>query len=80
MVLELRQHFMTMNLNIKVGLNKFSDLRPPNTRLFDSILHNICVCISHENMHLLLEVLSKYTKLSESFQDFIDQVTCNPSF
>ena len=31
-------------------------------------------------MHLLLKVLSKYTKLSESFQDFVDQVTCDPSF
>ena len=30
-------------------------------------------------MHLFLEVLSKYTKLSESFQDFMDQVTCDPS-
>ena len=31
-------------------------------------------------MCLFLEVLSKYTKLSESFQDFVDQVTCDPSF
>ena len=30
-------------------------------------------------MRLLLEVLSKYTKLSESFQEFVDQVTCYPS-
>ena len=60
--------------NIKVGLSKFCDLRPPNVKLFDSIPHNICVCIYYENMRLLLEVLSKYTKLSESFQ-----VTCYPS-
>ena len=68
-----------LHLNIKVGLSKFCHLRPPNIKLFDSIPHNICVCIYHENMRLLLEVLSKYTKLSESFQEFVDQVTCYPS-
>ena len=31
-------------------------------------------------MHLLLEVLSNYTNLPESFQDFVDQVTFDPSF
>ena len=71
---------MTMNLDKKVGLSKFCNLRPPNIKLFDSILHNICVCIYHENMRLLLELLSKYTKLSESFQNFVDQFTCDPSF
>ena len=34
-------HFMTINPNIKVGLSKFCDLRPPNIKLFDSIPHNI---------------------------------------
>ena len=71
---------MTINPNIKVGLSKPCDLRPPNIKLFESIPRNICVCIYHENKRLLLEVLSKYTKLSESFQDFVDQVTCDPSF
>ena len=76
---EAYHHFMTMNLNKIVGLSKFCDLRPSNIKLFDSIPH-ICICIYHENMHLLLEVLSKYTKLSESFQDSVDQITCDPSF
>ena len=77
---EAYHHFMTINPNIKVGLSKFCDLRPPNIKPLDSIPHDICVCIYHENMRLLLEVLSKYTKLSEWFQDFVDQVTCDPSF
>ena len=71
---------MTMNLNKKVGLSKFCDLRPPNIKCFHSIPQNIFVCIYHENIRLLLEVLPKYTMLSESFQDFVDQVTCDPSF
>ena len=77
---EVCHHSMTINPNIKVGLSKFCDLRPPNMKLFDSTPHNICVCIYHENMHLLLEVISKYTKLSELFQDFVDHFTCDPSF
>ena len=76
---EAYHHFMTMNLNKIVGLSKFCDLRPPTIKLFNSIPH-ICICIYHENMRLLLEVLSKYTKLSESFQDSVDQITCDPSF
>ena len=77
---EACHHFMTINPNIKIGSSKLCDLRPPNIKIFDSIPHNICVSIYHENMCLLLEVLSKYTKLSESFQGFVDQVTCDPSF
>ena len=57
-------------------MNKFWDLRPPHIKLFDSIPYKICVCIFHENVHLLTEVLSKYAKLSELFQDFVDQITC----
>ena len=53
---EAYHHFMTMNLNKKVVLSKFCDLRPPNIKLFDSIPHNICICIYHENMHLLLAI------------------------
>ena len=64
---------MTINPNITVGLSKSCDLRPPNIKLFDSIPHNICVCIYHKNKRY-------HTKLSESFQDFVDQVTCDPSF
>ena len=76
---EAYHHFLTINPNIKVELSKFCDLRP-NIKLFDSIPRNICVCIYHKNMRLLLEVQSKYTKLLELFQDFVDQVTCDPAF
>ena len=31
---EAYYHFMTVNPNIKVGLSKFCDLRPPNIKLF----------------------------------------------
>ena len=77
---EAYHHFMTINPGMKVGLSKFCDLRPPNINIFDSTQHNADVCIYHENIHLLLAVLPKYTKLLESFQDFVDQVTCDPSF
>ena len=81
---EAYHHFMTMNLNKKVGLSKFCDLRPPNIKLFDSIPHNICICIYHENMHLLLaikiykafRIISKFCGLCylRSFFEVIHQV------
>ena len=52
---EACHHFMTINPNIKVELSKFCNLRPPNIKLFDSM---------KIYTHFLLEVLSKYTKLS----------------
>ena len=70
---------MTINPDIKVGLSKPCDLRLPNIKLFDSI-HQVCVCTNHENMDLLIELLSKYWMVSELFQDFVDQVTCDPLF
>ena len=73
-------HFMTINPDVKVRLSKLCDLRLPNIKLFDSIHHNVSVCTYHKNIHLLLEVLSKYTMPWELFQDFVDLVSCNRSF
>ena len=73
---EAYHHFLTVNSGMKVGLTKFCDLRPPNIKLFDSTQYIVDVCIYHKNIHFLLAVLSKYTKLLESFQDFVDQITC----
>ena len=46
---EAYHHFMTMSPNIKVGLSKFCDLRPPNIKLFDSIPNNISLYIPQKH-------------------------------
>ncbi len=61
----------------KIGLSKFSELRPHHVKLFDHIPHNVCVCSYHENVRLLLMALKEHTALSVEFQRFINQVTCD---
>ena len=63
----------------KVGLSKFCELRPQNIKTFDKMPHNVCVCVYHENVRLLLMVLSQYTGLKTDFGEFVEQVTCDPN-
>ena len=65
--------------NLSVGLSKFCDLRPQNVKLFDQIPHNVCVCMYHENVRLILQELSKHTNLAATFDGFIAQLICNNS-
>ena len=63
--------------NLPAELPKFCDLRPQNIKLFDQIPHNVCVCIYHENVHLILHKLAKQANLAATFDGFVAQLTCN---
>ena len=60
-------HFKKENPDVKVGLTKFKELRPPQVVLAGaSGTHNVCVCINHENPNLRIttSVLSKDVSFS----------------
>ena len=40
--------------NVPVVVSKFCDWRPQNVKLFDQIPDNVCVCMNHENVRLIL--------------------------
>ena len=82
MLISLREaynKFSESPASTNIGLSKFCELRPKKVKLFDHIPHHVCVCSYHENIHLLLVVLNKYTTLSVDFQGFINQITCDSS-
>ena len=80
MSLKESYHLFTQeNETVKVGLSKFCDLRPQNIKLFDQIPPNVCVCIYHENVCLLLGELQRHTDLSSGFAEFVKQITCDES-
>lgn len=47
------------NPGIKISLQKFVTLRPPNVLSFLKFPHNICVCELHENLRCGLKVIRK---------------------
>ena len=63
--------FKSEHVNVPVGLSIFCDLRPQNIKLFDQILYNVCVCMYHENVCLILHKLSKHTNLAATFDGFV---------
>ena len=69
--------FLQIHASVLIGKSKFCELRPPHVKLNDKIPDNVCVCIYHENVCLLLSVLQVHSQLSASFSDFLAQITCD---
>lgn len=69
--------------HVKIGFTKFTQLRPPYCVLAGSSgTHNVCVCVYHENIKLLLDAidlqsLTKNTSLIlENYHDCIEATVC----
>ena len=74
---EAYDKFIEQHSTMKMSLLKFSELRPPNVKLFDHLPHQVCLYSYHENVRLLLEVLREHLCLNTKFSSFIEQVTCD---
>lgn len=80
---ELFYKFQEQFPSIKIGLSKFAQIRPRNCVLAGaSGTHNVCVCVHHENVHLMLDAINieKLTCQSNhpivSHRDAIKMVVC----
>lgn len=51
--------FMKEFPEMRIGLTKFSTLKPINVRSFSKMPHNVCVCQIHENLRCALKSLQK---------------------
>ena len=51
--------FLKENPEVKIGLSKFSSLRPLNVLLSSEIPRNVCLCQYHENIKLICDCLKK---------------------
>jgi len=76
---ELHQLFLEENPNITVSLSMFQELRPPNVLYKSCIPHNVCCCVYHENVILLLKSLNEHIQglNSISLQSFIQLIVCD---
>lgn len=72
---EAYQNFSKANNDI-ISLYKFCDLRPKYVKLFDQIPHNVCVCVYHENVRLLLQALRGQTGLPDNISEFTEVLVC----
>lgn len=80
---ELYVLYKKENEHVKVGFTKFTELRPAHCVLAGSSgTHNVCVCVHHENVKLMLssmdiENLTKDTELTlKNYHDCIQAIVC----
>jgi hypothetical protein len=71
------QLFKDIHPNTQVGIASFCNLRPREVKILDDMSHCICHCLYHENIRLLLIVLTHFTDVNKDTSDFIKQVDCN---
>ena len=81
---EIYSLFKKEHADVKVGLTKFTQLKPPNCVLAGSSgTHNVCVCVHHENVKLMLnsidlQNLTKDTRIFlENYHDCIREIVCD---
>ena len=56
---EVHALFIKENPAVKIGLSKFSSLRPVNVLLSSDMPRNVCLCQYHENIKLICDCLGK---------------------
>ena len=62
---------------MEVSLSKFHALKPIEIDTFGNIPHAVCLCIYHENIRLILEVLSPFVGIPTNFREMLANVTCS---
>ena len=71
--------FKEENPDIKIGLSKFAELRPPNVLLSSQTPSNVCTCIYHENMILALSAINSHVAENPSYsKDFSASCLVDP--
>ena len=75
---EIHALFLKDNPTVKIGLSKFSSLRPANVLLSSAMPRNVCSCQYHENIKLLCECITKQIDGFPSYSgNFVNNFVCN---
>lgn len=62
--------FKERNGECKIGLSKFAELRPKNVVLANaSGTHNVCVCIKHQNVKLMIQAINLKPRQNNEFYE-----------
>ena len=69
-----------LSLDTPISRSSFASLRPKYVRYKSTLPHRVCVCVVHENVNLLLQVLSKEVRgLKNTLSDYSRQMVCDES-
>ena len=76
---ELHELFIQENPTITISQSSFQDLRPANVLYKSSTPQNVCVCIYHENISLLLRAIDEqiYGLKSIDLNAFVKLLVCD---
>jgi hypothetical protein len=70
--------FICIALGISIGRSSFAEIRPKHILFKRTLAHRVCVCVTHENVILLLKVLSKEVRsLKNNLNDFVSKLVCS---
>lgn len=69
--------FKEKNPDSKIGKSRFCNAKPKHVLCFADLPHNVCVCVYHENIRLILSALKSHSELPIEFKPFIDKIVCN---
>ncbi|CAF1145434.1 unnamed protein product [Rotaria magnacalcarata] len=67
------------NKNVDLSLTSFNELRPVNILINSYMPHHSCLCIYHENVNLLIKLLSKHISCDglNSLKEFTSMLVCD---
>lgn len=71
---ETYESFKNENADVNIGRSKFCELRPSHICLRHETPPNLCLCIYHENIRLLLEAMSIFPNYTS---EFIKLIICD---
>ena len=58
-IMEAYQIFKNEHTHISIGKSKFAELRPKSVLYSSDLPQNVCTCIYHENVMLILQALHR---------------------
>ncbi|CAF4304875.1 unnamed protein product [Rotaria socialis] len=77
---EVHELFIQEHPGISISRSSFAKIRPKYILPKYTLAHRICVCVVHENVSLLLEVLSKEVRgLKDNLNEFLCKMVCDES-
>lgn len=77
-IFETFQHFKEEYPGVKIGLTKFTEVKPKNIKAPGSAgSHNVCICIHCENPKLMLNSIKHFDGILSSCSDYIEEICCD---
>ncbi|XP_065058999.1 uncharacterized protein LOC135686653 [Rhopilema esculentum] len=72
-------HQLAVTTGLMISRSKFCSLRPKHIKLMEDRPHNVCVCVTHENMRMLLQALKPHINVPSCQTKFTSELVCDPT-